>query len=875
MYELIDYLSKGPCVVVIGSGPSAEVGLPDWQGLAEEVLTALRLAKPKDLELAEIDFAKNDFPSLLGRAWRGISSDFVLNVCKKALRDSGKKGEAYSFLTSFPFKGYLTTNLEHILARHFADVGIAITALGNSQVDLEQADFDELKCVIQLHGNLENPGYVVLTDQQYDDVVHHPRFAALRLFLSSYLTTARVLFIGYSLSDPDLQFMLKQVCYKLRRKVPLYAIIPNVSDAVADDWDRKYNIRIVRYHASRRNHRELIHLLGVISRYVALQDEAQPEIPSLKIAQSLYMWHRFQATRNMDARVDAFKSLALTALSSLNKPVAKPELIDAVAALASMKSDRVASSISAAVDSAIKEGLIETPTAQTFKLSTTGIALENKYSKQFDALKAEFSQQVRIDLSKALSAISKREIELVVDAVLDALVVCFAERGSEIVEMVFTSEADRRTHLTLLKEINIIAAKLPESCRYFFISYVTQLLTGPTGVQERFLEYLAKAYFAVNALGLDPDGELIRKSLIEGHSLVLDSNVLIPILTIGSANNAFFLEVLQKARSAGIRLWITPRFIDEALTHFLWAGELVRQFGDQSVAVLAASMGRGQYRRNECLDGFVRYMAEAHGGTFDEYLERCIGSPDFKGVKDKAAELGIGFLPMATLTKDNAEFYVVRDQSEEFINTSAASTPDFYKSEARMRAEAEVYAVIYSWDRLKPQATRPEEWRCSFLSRGTFLNRIALKGPFRLNRNLTVRPDLLYEFLCRFEGNGNLRIPLKELLLATYFRSANYFIDKEKYANFFSPLLRKTEKTYTDNFESFRRLVNSDLQPDYLQGEEELERPFVLESLDAEAKDVLRQEVHRLEDQNLELRSAKEAAEKEIAKLKEQIKRKK
>src|SRR5205814_1896959 len=111
---------------------------------------------------------------------------------------------------------------------------------------------------------------------------------------------------------------------------------------------------------------------------------------------------------------------------------------------------------------------------------------------------------------------------------------------------------------------------------------------------------------------------------------------------------------------------------------------------------------------------------------------------------------------------------------------------------------------------------------------GTFLNRIAWRGPYALGRNVTVRPDMLYEFLMRFEGSGNLAVPLKDLLLAVYFRSADYFIDREKYSKFFSPLLRETEKTFKDNLESFRRLVASDLKPDYLESEEELERPFVL-----------------------------------------------
>jgi hypothetical protein len=870
--ELVDYLSKGPCIVVVGAGLSSEIGLPDWSGLAEDILQELRRVNPRDLDEAELDFAHNNFPSLLGRAWRGVSPTFVIDRCKTVLRDTGKSGSGYQFVIKFPFKGYLTTNLEHILARHFSDAGIAVTQLTNTKEDLQQVDFDALRCVVNIHGTLDNPDYIVLTDDQYDAVLHDSRFDALRFFITSHLSTARVLFIGYSLSDPDLQFLLKRISHKLRRSVPMFAVIANASDGVIDDWDRKYNIQIVPYRAMKSDHSELKHLLTVLSRYVALRGEAQPAIPSLKAAQSLYMWHRFQASTPDAPRVDAFKSLVLAALASSSKPLTKTAITEAVAALASMKIERIGPSVSAALDSTIKEGFVEAKTAQLFSASTKGKETHDVYAKQFDNLKTEFIQQIKLDSKRSLAGVSTSDIDVIADAVLDALVLCMSERGSEIVDMIFGDLRDQSPHLTLLKEINVIALRLPENVRYFFTSYVTQILTAPTGVHERFVEYLAKAYFTIHAVGLDPDGELIRKTLIDGHSLVVDSNVLIPMLTIDSAYNALMRAVLQKALSAGIKVWATPRFIDETRQHFQWASDLVKQYGEQSVEVLAASMGRGHYRRNEFLDGFIRHIADHHNRTFEEYVELCVGDLTFDSIKEKAADLGIEFLPMAPLTKDNSDFYIVRDQSEEFINDSAAEQPEIYKSEARMRAEAEVYAVIYSWERLRPASSTSEQWRCSFLSRGTFLNRVAAYGPHKVAGNITVRPEVLYEFLCRFEGTGNLKVPLKDLLLAGYFRSASYFIDKRKYAKFFSPLIRETEKTYIENVESFRRLVSGSLDANSLQSGEELERPFALLSLDEEAKNVLRQEVRRLDDENAELKKQYEAAEKEIAKLRGRLK---
>jgi SIR2-like domain len=188
--ELIDYLSKDRCLVFIGSGPSCQVGLPDWRGVALAVLEEVRLKNPKDVDKYEELFAQQQFLELLGRGWRAFSPSFILSIVGRVLTDPGTQGPAYEFLARFPFRGYLTTNLDSVLARHFDDAGIAATQFLNTEGDLRLVDFGELRCIVKIHGDYQSEGSVILTDDQYDALIYNSKYEYLRKFLGSYLTTS-------------------------------------------------------------------------------------------------------------------------------------------------------------------------------------------------------------------------------------------------------------------------------------------------------------------------------------------------------------------------------------------------------------------------------------------------------------------------------------------------------------------------------------------------------------------------------------------------------------------------------------------------------------------------------------------------------------
>ncbi len=152
--------------------------------------------------------------------------------------------------------------------------------------------------MVKLHGDFDGNCFLVLTESQYDDVCYKSDFEYLRRFIQSYLLTRHFVIIGYSVRDPDIQAILKQNALLYKRTTPIYAFIANATQQDADEWDRKYNIRVITYRATAKDHSQLGILLGTIGEYVGNEPlpARQRLSVELRVAQSLYMWHKFQTT---------------------------------------------------------------------------------------------------------------------------------------------------------------------------------------------------------------------------------------------------------------------------------------------------------------------------------------------------------------------------------------------------------------------------------------------------------------------------------------------------------------------------------------------------------------------------------------------------
>jgi len=105
-----------------------------------------------------------------------------------------------------------------------------------------------VRLIVKAHGCISDPAQIVLTRSQYfEQRRNHGNFFRVldALFLSS-----SILFVGYSLSDPDIQLVLENANIAAPASHPHYAVIADdVHPALMLSWAKAYNIQFLKYPA--------------------------------------------------------------------------------------------------------------------------------------------------------------------------------------------------------------------------------------------------------------------------------------------------------------------------------------------------------------------------------------------------------------------------------------------------------------------------------------------------------------------------------------------------------------------------------------------------------------------------------------------------
>jgi hypothetical protein len=115
-----------------------------------------------------------------------------------------------------------------------------------------------------LHGDISSPDSIVLTSQDYDRLILRSPF--VRTFLQAVFLNFTLLFIGYSVSDPDFQLVLKELNLIFEGTTPPhYALLPDAHEFTAEHLMTKMNIQVISYD-SKDSHKEATEFLQELQK---------------------------------------------------------------------------------------------------------------------------------------------------------------------------------------------------------------------------------------------------------------------------------------------------------------------------------------------------------------------------------------------------------------------------------------------------------------------------------------------------------------------------------------------------------------------------------------------------------------------------------
>lgn len=271
--ELIQEISRENCVAYIGSGLSAGAGLPLWKRLLElmvEWCKSRGIKLPSQKELKKL-FRENKFlllaDILTKRMGEGEYHDFLVSIFR---REGLTPTENHNLLPEIPFVSILTSNYDKLIESAYTTFNNGVSPHVFTQLDrsemaraLRSKEFHILKT----HGDIDRLESLVLTFSDYRSLMYANE--AYKLYLQNIFTSKTILFLGFSLTDPDLMGLLDGVREIFGDDTPRhYALmdVTNLSTSEQEHFRDNYGIRIIGYRPSAPSHPEVTEFLKELIR---------------------------------------------------------------------------------------------------------------------------------------------------------------------------------------------------------------------------------------------------------------------------------------------------------------------------------------------------------------------------------------------------------------------------------------------------------------------------------------------------------------------------------------------------------------------------------------------------------------------------------
>lgn len=202
--RLVESLSKeleeGNLAIFAGAGFSRSAGFVDWQTLLKPIADDLDLDVEKEWDLVTLA----QYHANVNHANRAKLNQLLVTEFSKNIVPT----ENHRVLARLPVETYWTTNYDNLiesalnLAGKVADVKFTVKQLATTT-------FNRDTVVYKMHGDADHPSEAVLIRDDYER--YHIKMQQFVTALSGDLISKTFLFLGFSFTDPNLEYILSRV----------------------------------------------------------------------------------------------------------------------------------------------------------------------------------------------------------------------------------------------------------------------------------------------------------------------------------------------------------------------------------------------------------------------------------------------------------------------------------------------------------------------------------------------------------------------------------------------------------------------------------------------------------------------------------------
>lgn len=242
-------------MVFVGAGLSAAAGLPTWGGLLRLLVDEVKAStSPEAYEDLQGLLDRRRYLDVAEYCREMLGPTLVGERIRRAVATPNKLPRLHQLLVRLPFAAAVTTNYDLLLETAYAAAGRVERIETHKTVDGSLL-YDGSFFILKAHGTVHGVSSLVLTARDYIDIMNaNPAFEAV---MSAILLTRPILFLGYSLDDPDFRLLLGRQLATFKDVVPLrYAVMGGLNDVERYVLRKSTGVQVLPYPAGEHHHVE-------------------------------------------------------------------------------------------------------------------------------------------------------------------------------------------------------------------------------------------------------------------------------------------------------------------------------------------------------------------------------------------------------------------------------------------------------------------------------------------------------------------------------------------------------------------------------------------------------------------------------------------
>lgn len=617
-------------ILFTGAGVSVRTGLPTWKSLVEQLAEGLRPTDPLSTQQMLERVNEGDYTGAVDYFYlsRKLVEGDKLKLLSKLLSDYDHR--PILPIAQLPVRGCITTNFDRSILDAYAktqEKSPRDYKFGDQS--FKQAVWEQNSFVARIHGSVEHPSSIVLSDSQFSSLLKDESYID---FLSTCFTHRNVIFIGFSFYDPAIRHVFDQIDKRFGpASVGRHcALLPSDISSEFTQKAHRLNIQVISYDP-KDSHAELWQGINLfvqpksIARSRSLENTQKYNPLDTTKRYLAFCYARVKSSGTSTAlRESVLEGIVSAMLQEVApKSISRRDLLEKVRVAIGLKGRDGEVIVDNVLRSLADADLCRKQRSDSGRgMSYSWIGSTNGA----DSLTAAIETLIRCVKNRAYLQEGWATGKEVADTMTSFFTQLIKRRGWDLGAAFAAGRVPDSISITSL--LNECAIGLSAFDQERLVRVCESMLQHPAEEESEILNELGRVSFALELAFQSPRSSLLHKSILPKR-IYLDASVLLPAIVRGHPFSKIYSESIDRLKSSALKAAISLKpkvcsvYLNEIISHRKIAEAYSEQFGDQFPAIARSDvLFHGSTNTNVYVGAYANWI-ETHGDIkFNKFLQQ-------------------------------------------------------------------------------------------------------------------------------------------------------------------------------------------------------------------------------------------------------------